>query len=77
MDGLSKMEKEIIRYVGSGIVTAERLSWEVVAPWESIEYCIKKLIAAGLLQQNIPFIYSYSLTAEGEKIMAVIEDGQD
>ncbi len=69
MDKLSELENQIMRYAASGtIVMADALSRELVAPWPSIEYALKKLIAAELMQEDLPFVYS--LTSEGRKRIA-------
>ncbi len=58
-----------MRYAAGGtIVMADWLSRELLAPWPSIEYALKKLIAAGLMREDTPFIYS--LTGEGRKSIA-------
>jgi Mn-dependent DtxR family transcriptional regulator len=75
VDTLSEMEKRIMRYAASGtIVMADALSRELAAPWPSIEYALNKLIAAGLMQEDLPFIYS--LTSEGRKSIADSQDAE-
>ncbi len=64
-----------MRYAASGtMVMAEWLSRELVAPWPAIEYALKKLIAARLMREDLPFIYS--LTSEGRESITTSEEEQ-
>ncbi len=73
MSELSEMENRVLRYAAGGtIVMADWLSRELVAPWPAIEYALKKLISSGLMQEDLPFVYS--LTSEGRNINAANQD---